>query len=223
MDVIFDLGAPHARLPAFVVGTMTRPLPLRESGTVHLEGVRFRPGGLTAFLDVRAVELVDGRARLDEVGGTGEEEAWERLHGGEEGFFDTLLPRWLERRRRRDRPSVRRASLLLREAQGVETVAREVGTSRRQLERRFLEAVGVGPATLRRVLRFRHAVELLGLRPAWSLSRVAHEAGYHDQPHFNRDFRTLAGETPGEHRRRTRGVPPSDDVASVQDAERSED
>jgi len=70
-------------------------------------------------------------------------------------------------------------------------VAREVGWSSRTLQRQCGAVYGYGPATLRRILRFRRAVLLLdkGLPPV----EVAVHAGYADQPHLHREVRDLAG------------------------------
>jgi transcriptional regulator GlxA family with amidase domain len=79
-----------------------------------------------------------------------------------------------------------------------ERVAAEVGVSERQLERRFREAVGYGPKTLQRVLRFRHVLEALdaGGREADGLSWIAAYAGYSDQAHMTRETIALSGLTP---------------------------
>jgi AraC-like DNA-binding protein len=77
----------------------------------------------------------------------------------------------------------------------VGVLASELGWSRRHLAARFRDDVGVSPKSLARLLRFRHALELLGHR---DLAGVAYECGYYDQAHFNRDFRAFAGATPGE-------------------------
>lgn len=50
---------------------------------------------------------------------------------------------------------------------------------------------GYGPATLRRILRFRRAVELI--HTGMDTSAVAAHAGYADQPHLYREVRELAG------------------------------
>jgi AraC-like DNA-binding protein len=73
----------------------------------------------------------------------------------------------------------------------VTDVAREVGWSSRTLQRQCGAVYGYGPATLRRILRFRRAVLLLdkGLQPV----EVAVHAGYADQPHLHREIRDLAG------------------------------
>jgi transcriptional regulator GlxA family with amidase domain len=206
MDVIFDLsprsvaGGPLET--SFAVGTMTRPLPVLSSGSVHLIGVRFRPAGALPFLDLAAHELVDERAALDALWGSEAPEALERVHEGGMNGLDALLVRRLPKARRDDR-TVRRAAGLLAESSTpgrVDEVASALSLGRRQLERRFRDAVGVPPSTLVRILRFRRAVALLGAPARHPLSRVAVEAGYHDQPHMNRDFRELAGMTPGAYR-----------------------
>src|SRR5438477_168260 len=59
-------------------------------------------------------------------------------------------------------PAVARAARLLHDPQArAEDVADEVGLSPRQLRRRCHAAVGYGPKTLQRVLRFRRFVSLI--------------------------------------------------------------
>jgi AraC-like DNA-binding protein len=86
----------------------------------------------------------------------------------------------------------------------VESLAREVGWSRRHLAARFREHVGLPPKALARILRFERAAERL--RRGADLTDAALDSGYYDQAHFNRDFKAFAGVTPTEYR-----------VTSVQD------
>ena len=82
----------------------------------------------------------------------------------------------------------------------VDAMARASGLGRRQLERRFQATVGVTPKTFSRIARFRRAANTLHVDRAADLSRVAHGAGYADQPHFTREFRVFSGTTPGDYR-----------------------
>jgi AraC-like DNA-binding protein len=74
----------------------------------------------------------------------------------------------------------------------VASVAAELGLSARQLQRRVSDAVGYGPKTLQRVLRFRR---LQALAPA-PLAELAFAAGYADQAHMTGEVRELSGLTP---------------------------
>jgi hypothetical protein len=66
--------------------------------------------------------------------------------------------------------------------------------SERRLRRRFVQAVGYGPATYLRVSRFQRAVALAPRAPG--LAALAAAAGYSDQAHLSRDCRALTGLTP---------------------------
>ena len=66
--------------------------------------------------------------------------------------------------------------------------------SERRLRRRFVQAVGYGPATYLRVARFQRAVALASRVPG--LAALAAAAGYSDQAHLSRDCRALTGLTP---------------------------
>jgi len=226
MDLLFSLGDP-ARGPggvshgATVVGTMTRPMAVTQSGKADLLGVRFHPAGAMAFVDVPASRLTDGVAALGDVWGPSARVLWERL--GEAptlGERFTILDHELRSRlgggRRLD-DAVLHASQVLAVRHGgvsVDDLATASGLGRRQLERRFLAVVGLPPRTACRVARFRSAVARLHADPLESLVRVALAAGYYDQPHFTREFGTLAGVPPGAYRSSLSAVP---EDAFVQD------
>ncbi|MGE0550634.1 MAG: helix-turn-helix domain-containing protein [Kofleriaceae bacterium] len=76
----------------------------------------------------------------------------------------------------------------------VSRVARTLALSERQLERRFRDRIGMSPRRFVSLRRFERAVELA--TSSRSLTRAAVEAGYYDQPHFNREFRRFTGVAP---------------------------
>ena len=81
-------------------------------------------------------------------------------------------------------------------AADVRTVARELSISDRQLRRRFHTAVGYGPKTLERVLRFRRFVNAIDDGRA-DLAALAFDVGYADQAHLTREATRLAGAAAG--------------------------
>jgi AraC-like DNA-binding protein len=91
----------------------------------------------------------------------------------------------------------------------VQSLADELGCSRKHLAVRFREYVGLPPRLVARTMRFRHALTLLRVSPA-TIADVALDAGYYDEAHLYRDFSGFAGSTPTAFR----ASPP---VTSVQD------
>ncbi|WP_158288174.1 helix-turn-helix transcriptional regulator [Streptomyces sp. ICBB 8177] len=75
-------------------------------------------------------------------------------------------------------------------------LAEELGCSRRYLEKRFGEQVGLTPKTVARMWRFQRATHLLMDPGAPTWREVSHTCGYTDQAHLVKDFRLLAGCTP---------------------------
>jgi AraC-like DNA-binding protein len=74
--------------------------------------------------------------------------------------------------------------------------ARQVGFGERHLRRRFVAAVGYGPATLLRVQRFQRFLRLAEHDGDVSLARLAADSGYADQAHLTRECRRLSGLPP---------------------------
>jgi AraC-like DNA-binding protein len=110
----------------------------------------------------------------------------------------------LTRAGRTDEPPGEPAAVLVQpgptRAAGLEIVARiedpagPSAVSERRLRRRFVQAVGYGPATYLRVTRFQRAVALAPRAPG--LAALAAAAGYADQAHLSRECRALTGLTP---------------------------
>jgi AraC-like DNA-binding protein len=84
-------------------------------------------------------------------------------------------------------------------AAAVASLAPALGVSERHLRRRLRPALGYGPKTLARILRFQRLLGLARTRrdDGPGLARLALEAGYADQAHMTAECRRLAGDPPG--------------------------
>lgn len=79
-------------------------------------------------------------------------------------------------------------------------VPADSGVGERQVRRRFVAAMGYGPAFYRRIVRLDRATTLLAERPNRPVAETATVAGYYDEAHFARDSMALTGRTPGQWR-----------------------
>ena len=105
-------------------------------------------------------------------------------------------------------PAAQRHALALlrdRPELDIAEIARTIGWSRKHLANRVRDAVGVGPRSWRRLIRFERLVAALTADSAPDWAGHAHDAGYCDQSHMIREFREFAGLTPGEFH--TRSLP----------------
>ena len=157
---------------------------LTSCGQEKLMGLRFRPGVLPRLLRVPAAELRSNRVPLSDLGFSEHRSlvdvtTW--LASGEPAR--ETAPWSLQQ--------LRGITDSLRDGATVADVARHAGWSSRTLQRQCSAVYGYGPATLRRVLRFRRAVALLDGGAATAHAAAA--AGYADQSHMHREIRDLTG------------------------------
>ncbi len=78
----------------------------------------------------------------------------------------------------------------------VKRLTDSLDCSRKHLAALFKRQVGLPPKTVARLARFEAALQRLTAGRVASLAELALDCGYADQAHFNRDFRSFAGETP---------------------------
>lgn len=78
-------------------------------------------------------------------------------------------------------------------ARGTEWTADKLGITTRQLQRDFQDVLGIAPKTYVNIVRFNSAA---GSLQNSSLAETAMHAGYYDQAHMTKEFRSMAGMTP---------------------------
>jgi AraC-like DNA-binding protein len=186
-----------------VAGPDTGPVPIARRAGETVTGIRFHPGAGPVVLGPAASELRDARVPLDAVWGRDGRELEERIVAASPPAGLAVLQAQLLARlgaARDPDPLVAAAvHLLERRPERVGGLGTALGLGERQLRRRFLAAVGYGPKTLARVLRFQRLLELLdspdGARGP-SLASAAADAGYADQAHMTTECTRLAGLPP---------------------------
>lgn len=205
VEIVFNLGDPfigedgEPQPRALLAGQMTRPVVALPTGDVDLLAVRFFTGRAGSALGLRMSELQDrlldassivaGLApMLDDLHGIGDDQ---RL-----AYLEAALRLHTDRR---SLDVVDHALALIDVHRGnvhIERVARAVGITRRHLERRFKDEVGLGVKQLARITRVHAALRLMDRQPSWSGAEISAECGYSDQAHLIRECRSLTGRTP---------------------------
>jgi len=192
-DACVDLIWSGRRLS--VAGPDTRARVATLVPGTRIVGVRLRPGVAGAVLGRPAGEVCDEAPDARDVLGRDATEALQaELEAG--GDPHAVLRRALELRPRRAPDPLVRAAIAALDRPGarVAEVADALGLSARQLQRRVADAVGYGPKTLARVLRFRRLQALT--ESGRTLVELALEAGYADQAHMTAEVTRLAGLSP---------------------------
>lgn len=208
ITLLFDLGdhgwAVHdsagTRAPGDVaIGLLPDKVRIAGSAAGECLQVRLSPVLAARLLDTSA--LVGAVAGLDDVLGPAGRRLSADLRNAtswDERFALALrfISARLEPRRAGDREvAYVWQQLHLRHGRSdIRALAEETGWSRQRLWSRFRTQVGLSPKRAARLVRFDRAARLLamGTPPAEAAAR----AGYSDQPHLNREVRSIMDTTP---------------------------
>jgi len=181
---------------------MTGPILISPTGILELAGIRFHPGGTLPFVRTPMHEITDQVTELSGISPHLERQLLsassdfktlnERIAAIESVLIDNLM------RSKLNSQTLTLAAKVVadRGLVSVDQLSRDAGISARQLERRFLNEVGLGPKMLSRIMRFQQVFRAVeSCEGAWA--PVAVECGYYDQAHLIRDFNQFAHQTPG--------------------------
>ncbi|MHC5209596.1 MAG: DUF6597 domain-containing transcriptional factor [Planctomycetota bacterium] len=195
-----DDGRSEEQPAAIVSGQLRSAARLLPTGSIGMIGVRFEPWAAGPFLRESLHDLTDRIVPLDTLWGAYARELQERIAeaADDETRVAVLCERLAEGLLPPDATGRALAAALgwIAESRGaitVEEIARRLDWSRRRLERRFADAVGLPPKSLCRIERFQHVVAELADDARPRLVDLAVDAGYADQAHLAREFRQLAG------------------------------
>ncbi|RWQ69173.1 MAG: AraC family transcriptional regulator [Mesorhizobium sp.] len=190
------------RFASFAAGLYAGPAVIESFGGACCVQVNFTPLGARRFFGLPMSELTDRMVGLDDVLGLegialrerlGNARDWSARFAIVEAFVATRLTETRETQAEivwaYDRIIVSGGRIR------VSSLADGLGWSRKHLAGKFSNAIGVGPKTLSRIVRFNRALGL-SRQDQSDWADIAADCGYADQAHLVREFRNLAGETP---------------------------
>ena len=188
---------------SIVAGQLTSRLVIGPSGETDMFGVRLRSESAFSLLGISMVEIRDQIVDLHDVIGAVENELFEMLAAAN-GFneriavFEKYL---LSVNARQVSAELSNCVSILRSTNGAKQIAlcaADLRWSERRLERAFNEQIGLSPKLFARIIRFQSLLASADKDNSVLLDHVF-AAGYYDQSHMIRDFRTFAGVTPMEY------------------------
>ncbi|MET0394046.1 MAG: helix-turn-helix domain-containing protein [Chitinophagaceae bacterium] len=191
---------------SFVFGPLTRPIGIGPAGQTGMVAARFYPGGAAAFLPVPVKELtnkyVSLRTLFGKAGAALEQKVCmaESIEAKKAMLEQFLANRLVHPSHHMIIPY--ELNLLITgktEAVRIEHLSAELNMGRRHLERRFGNEVGMSPKMLVKIIRFQNIFRILNRKQPRNLTSLTYEAGYYDQSHFNRDFKSFTGMSPKEY------------------------
>jgi AraC-like DNA-binding protein len=169
-------------------------------------GIRFHPGGLFKLFSLDMKWLMDANedpeVLRDEMNDIQEELA--ELDNANARLLK--LEHWLLDKCYRRNPGVGLLQSLpqdfLVSNRSLDEMIKPLAISRRQLERKFQQEIGMSPAHLKRLLKIKQARESISVDPLRSLTEIALDCGFYDQSHFIHHFQKITGQTPGQYKNR---------------------
>ncbi|RXJ49416.1 helix-turn-helix domain-containing protein [Gelidibacter gilvus] len=167
----------------------------------------FRPTGLHDIFGIPAAttlnHIVDGRDLLDINIQVLYERLCEAKNIREMGLLaDTYLLNYLLKRNQLcDNKNFLKIVSTIINSFGKPTLDQltfQANMSNRNLERQFIDKVGVSPKHLICMVRFNLALSYKRRNPTLNWTSIAAECGYFDQMHMIREFKHLSGNTPSD-------------------------
>lgn len=194
---------PEAWTPsAFYSGQNTVNYQMKLHKTVGMFGVVLYPAAFASLFRVSVKGTVDQRIALEDIlGWEGKQLANQMMDvNSTEARIQTierilLQKLWLSELHV---SNTEKAARIIEHRNGLVSIQHlldEVGCSRRSLERKFVEKIGVSPKFYARIRRFAHVSYCLMYQKA-SWQDIAYDAGYYDHSHFIKDYNFFNRQNP---------------------------
>ncbi|HEX9511192.1 MAG TPA: helix-turn-helix domain-containing protein [Puia sp.] len=191
-------------IPGFGITGMTR-----VARSVHYTSgsgvllVLFNEGGATAFVDAPLHEFSGLTINLDNLFPANELQKLEEDLGtpGSNSHRVTAVERFLLSRLKRNEKDavISKAVDIIKSGNGnfkVKELVSTLNTNIDSFEKKFRSQIGISPKHFSSIIRIRSVISKY--QPNQNLAGISLEAGFFDQPHFNRDFKAFTGESPSQ-------------------------
>jgi len=209
VDIIFDFndisGKNFSEVPE-LVGTITSLLEISYlPGHIQMMGIRFTPGGITAFTKIPVNEITNQNIKLPLAETLFDTDFYHQLPGMEQiqervNYLNQYMLSRLYNIYPVNRQIQHTVSIIRKNAGqlSIKQLAYESCLCERQLERKFKATIGISPKLFSNVIRFQAACQYIKMNRAENLDSIAHICGYHDHSHMHKEFQRLGRLSPSK-------------------------
>ncbi|PWT99188.1 MAG: hypothetical protein C5B52_11020 [Bacteroidetes bacterium] len=189
---------------AILMGQRDKIFYVQQKGRAEIAGIRFKPGGLSAFSKSYAKEFLNLVLPAEFVFGKGINDCLAQIAESDSDVYRVLtLEKFLVslfKSESKHWKFINPAVEYIRNTPGQISIAalcEDQNTYYKKLERSFLECVGYTPKSYNRIVRFNQALRLL-YKGKKSLTEIGYDCDYFDQSHFIKDFHLFTGTSPSQ-------------------------
>ena len=212
VEIVFHFGDPFITYNAagetliqpqgFAISQMQKFIEIESNGAIGFVSIRFYPWGAHHFFETPVNEFIDNTIELNHLWGDAYKTILQQIKNVDNNEKVHIIQRFLSKclsKYRKNDHAIDDAIKLIRDLKGqcsIKQVCDKTDLNLKQLERKFLKAVGTTPKTFSRTTRFLYLCHHLQEYENKTMAQLAYELGYYDQAHFIRDFKAFSGLTP---------------------------
>lgn len=211
IELMFNFGDPYYHVEkeerqlvrgSHIIGIRKQSLFISQSNYQNFFSVRFRLGGTYPFWGIPAYQFSDTFSSIGELLGADYGILEEQLYDSPSNLSRVALLDQFFLQKLNDSHRVMQTMDRFFQAcneidpPNIAHISQHLGIGYKKIERHLKEATGLTPQQFLKIRRFNTAVKSLYSGQYASLTEVAYAAGYFDQAHCIRDFRSLTGQTP---------------------------
>lgn len=186
-----------------VVGQQTSRINLGIAQDFLTIIVVFQPGKLSRLTGIPSHRLTHSECDAGAVFSTAIARVNERLNSTDSypemiGIIERFLAEVISKRKQYTHPIDAIGNLIFNKPENVSVdwLADQACLSPRQFERKFVEAMGVGPKMFARISRLYKTYNMKFRNPSLDWLSIAVACGYHDYQHLAKDYKDFAGSLP---------------------------
>jgi AraC-like DNA-binding protein len=202
---VFDCNHSEFSAPHFIVGPNDVACRVRIFSGMRKMIIRFKPGGLYKIFQLPAQQFYNRSRDAEKFLGKQIIEINNKLRETHLSRKIELVDAWLiEQLQIRKKPerNIDEAIQLIERRKGnisLGELEQATFTTKRTLERHFLEQVGLHPKIFSRLIRFNGVIHFIesNLNVKWR--QLSDIFGYYDQSHFIHEFKTFTGGLPHDY------------------------
>lgn len=188
---------------SFVGGLSTGFTELTSTGNVDMIVVVFQPFGARAFFNIPMSEFFNNCISIDDIGNNSLKELANQIEYIPDSLSSIKLIEeyFIQQLSSFDNYNHKRMKAAIQIINStpqidITSLSEAACLSYKQFTRIFTEYIGARPKEFTRIIRFQRALYILQNNPKISLTHLAFECGYFDQPHLIKEFKIFSGCTP---------------------------